>query len=71
MDNKKIKNRTRPERIDQETIRELRDLAKFRYMKNLDKKELKFPEMTKIMRRTNSWRGVVFELKTKPRGDKK
>lgn len=66
----KIRNKTRPERIDQETIKELRDLAKFRYMKQLDKKELKFPEMTRIMRRTDSWRGVVFELKTKRRESK-
>jgi|TARA_Y100000034_G_scaffold134812_1_gene204399 hypothetical protein len=71
MDNRKIKNRTRPERLDQGFRREIKDLAKFRYMKNLDRKELSFPEMSKIMRRTDSWRGVVFELKTKPKKEEK
>jgi hypothetical protein len=27
--------------------------------------------MSKIMRRTDSWRGVVFELKTKPKKEEK
>ena len=66
----KIRNRTKPQRIDQDTIKEMKELAKFRYMKNLDRKELSFPDMFKIVRRTNSWRGVVFELKTKRRESK-
>ncbi len=65
------KNRTFPQRVDPEFIKEMKELAKFRYFKNLEKKEPKFPDMTKLIRRTDSWKNVIFELKTKPRGESK
>jgi len=64
------KNTTSPQRNDPEFIKEMKELAKFRYFKNLDKKEAKFPDMTKLIRRTDAWKNVVWELKTKPRGSR-
>jgi len=58
-------------RTDPEFVREMRELAKFRYMKNLEKKEPSLSEMTRLLRRTNAWKIASLELKTKPRGDNK
>ncbi len=54
-------------KIDSDFKKEIKDLAKMRYFQNLEKKEPSMPEMTRLIRRTNSWKNVVFELKTKPR----
>ena len=67
MANMNKKNRTKPFRSDPEFVREMRELAKFRYFKNLEKKEPTDAEMTRLMMRTESWKKALFELKTKPR----
>ena len=54
-------------RVDLNFFNEMKDLAKFRYMKNLEKKEPSFTEMTRLLRRTDSWKQGLFELKMKPR----
>lgn len=54
-------------RIDPEFIKEMKALAKFRYMKNLEKREPTLTEMTKLLRRTDAWKQAGFELRTKPR----
>ena len=55
-------------RTDPEFIKEMKELAKFRYMKNLENKEPSNSEMTRLLRKTDAWKNVVWELKTKPRG---
>jgi hypothetical protein len=67
MANMNNKNKTRPQRIDPEFIKEMKEMAKFRYMKGLAKEEPKFAEMTRLLRRTEGWKTSVFELKTKPK----
>jgi len=57
-------------RNDPDFVKEMKELAKFRYFKNLENKEPSLAEMTKITRRTNAWKKVVWELKTKTRGEK-
>jgi hypothetical protein len=54
-------------KVDADFMKEMKELAKFRYFKNLEKKEPSFPEMTRLARRTLSWQGVKNELSTKPR----
>ena len=54
-------------RVDPEFEKEMRELAKFRYMKNLERKEPKLSDMTRLLRRTDAWKQGIFELKTKPR----
>jgi len=54
-------------RADVEFIKDMRELAKFRYFKKLEKKEPTFSEMTRLLRRTDGWKQAGFELKTKPR----
>ena len=71
MANMNKKNRTEISRNDPNFLKEMKELAKFRYFKNLEKKEPTAAEMTKLIRRTNAWKQVVFELKTKPRGENK
>lgn len=61
------KRRTEPQRVDTDFLKEMRELAKMRYLKNLEKEEPAFPEMTRLLRRTDGWNQVLFELKTKPR----
>jgi len=58
---------TIPTRIDQEFIREMKELAKMRYFNNLAKKEPSPAEMTKLLRRTQGWQISKEELKTKPK----
>ena len=57
-------------RTDPEFVKEMKELAKFRYMKNLENKEPSNSEMTRLLRKTDAWKNVVWELKTKPRGNK-
>ncbi len=45
----------------------MKELAKFRYLKNLEKKEPSTAEMTRLLRRTDAWKQAQFELKNKPR----
>ena len=54
-------------RVDISFFNEMKDLAKFRYMKNLERKEPSFAEMTRLLRRTDAWKQGLFELKNKPR----
>ena len=56
-------------KIDAELQREMRELAKFRYMKNLSKTEPSLPKMTKLWRRTDGYKQSIFELKTKTEKD--
>ena len=63
------KNRSAVGRNDPEFVKEMKALAKFRYFKNLENKEPTLAEMTKITRRTDAWKNVVWELKTKARGN--
>ena len=55
------------QRIDPEFIREMKELAKMRYFKNLAKKEPSFTEMTTLLRRTKGWYLSKEELKSKPK----
>lgn len=55
------------QKVDTNFATEMRELAKERYMKNLEKREPKLPEMTRLLRKTTSWKNVMLELKTKPR----
>ena len=55
------------EKIDVDFKKEMRDLAKFRYFQNLAKKEPSLPEMTRLLRRSPSWKNVIFDLRTKPK----
>ena len=52
-------------KADKDFIREMKDLAKFRYFKNLSKKEPSLPKMTNLLRRTDGYKQSLFELKTK------
>jgi len=61
------KDRSKPFRSDPKFLREIRELAKFRYLKNLEKKEPTDAEMTRLIMRTESWKNAIFELRTKPR----
>ena len=54
-------------RADVNFIKEMKDLAKLRYFKNLEKREPSFSEMTRLFMRTNAWPQGISELKTKPR----
>ncbi len=62
-----IKRRSEIARADPEFIKEMKELAKFRYLKNLEKKEPSTAEMTRLLRRTDAWKQAQFELKNKPR----
>lgn len=54
-------------RVDPGFIKEMKELAKFRYLKNLEKKEPSTSEMTRLLRRTDGWKQAQLELKNKPR----
>lgn len=62
-----MKKRSVPFRSDCEFVKEMRELAKLRYVKNLELKEPTDSEMTRLLRRTDSWKNLVQELKIKPR----
>ena len=55
------------EKIDVDFKKEMRELAKLRYFKNLERREPSLPEMTRLLRRSPSWQNVVLDLKTKPK----
>lgn len=61
------KRKSEISRVDADFIKEMKELAKFRYMKNLEKKEPSTSEMTRLLRRTDAWKQAQFELKSKPR----
>lgn len=54
-------------RTDRQFIKEMKEMAKFRYIKNLEKKEPTSSEMTRLLMRTEAWKQVQWELKSKPR----
>jgi len=62
-----IKERTRIARVDPDFIKEMKELAKFRYLRNLEKKEPSSAEMTRLLRRTDAWKQAQMELRLKPR----
>ena len=58
------------ERIDMDFSKELREAMNVRLQKGLAKpkmEELSFREATHLVRRTDSWKNVLEELKTKPK----
>jgi len=67
MANMNNKKKTKLLRSDPKFAKEMKELAKFRYLKNLEKKEPTSAEMTRLIMRTDSWKNTLFELKTKPR----
>lgn len=67
MNLKNNKRRTLPLRGDSEFVNELKELAKFRYFKQLEKKEPSSAEMTRLLRRTDAYKKALMELRTKPR----
>ena len=54
-------------KADRDFIKEMKELAKFRYFNNLAKKEPSITEMTRLLRRTTGYQQSKFELKTKPK----
>ncbi len=54
-------------KIDVDFKKEMKELAKFRYFQNLAKKEPSLTEMTRLVRRSPSWKNVIFDLRTKPK----
>lgn len=64
------KKNSRPQRIDPNLERELKEIAKIRLGKGLAKlnpKELSMREMTRLLRNTNGYKISLQELKTKPK----
>ncbi len=61
------KRKSEIQRVDTNFLKDMKSLAKFRYFKNLEKKEPTFPEMTRLLKKTDGWKQSQFELKTKPR----
>jgi len=57
----------KPQRVDGEFLREMKALAKMRYMNNLAKKEPSFAEMTRLLRRTSGYNQSITDLKLKPK----
>lgn len=55
------------QKIDNDFAKIMRDAAKERYVKNLEKKLPTIPTMTRLLMRTQSFKNAMFELKTKPR----
>jgi len=67
MANMSKKRRTVVGRSDVNFVKEMKELAKFRFMKNLEIKLPTVQDMQKLAMRTESWKGVKFELQSKPR----
>lgn len=58
------------QRVDPDWAKEGQEIMRTRVAKglaNFKQKDTGMAEFTRLMRRTNSWRGVVEELKTKPK----
>ena len=62
-----LKNRTVPQRVDPEFLREMKELAKQRFFQGLAKELPSFSEMTRLTRRSPYWPNIIFDLKTKPK----
>ena len=58
-------------KLDKEFARELKELAKLRYFKNLAKKEPSMAEITRLARRRPYWKNVLNDLRTKPKKEDK
>lgn len=54
-------------RVDPQFLKEMKNLAKFRYIQNLEKKEPTTSEITNLAMRTDAWKQMQWELRTKPR----
>ena len=54
-------------RLEPEFVKEMKELAKMRYFRNLAKKEPSIAEMTALLRKTNGWQICKEELKVKPK----
>lgn len=54
-------------KLDADLAKELKELAKQRYIKNLAKREPSMPEITRLLRRTKGWELSKTELKIKPK----
>lgn len=67
MANMNNRKKTNVGRSDSNFINEMRELAKFRFIKNLEKKMPTDAEMTRLLRRTQGYRISIEELKKKPR----
>ena len=61
------KEESKPQRTDPEFVKEMKELAKIRFFKGLEKTLPTFPEMTRLARRTSSWNQVLLDLRNKPR----
>ena len=59
--------KAKPQRVDSEFLKEMKQLAKMRYMNNLAKREPSFAEMTRLLRRTSGYNQSINDLRTKPR----
>jgi len=63
-----MKKNTRPMRTDADFFKDLDEILKTRIKKGFitNRKKMNFPHITKIARRTESYRKMLEELKTKP-----
>ncbi len=63
------KRNTAPQRLDAGFMDDINLVMRERHAKGLitKKQDLSFPAITGLMRRTNSWKGLLHELKTKPK----
>ena len=52
-------------KIDKEFAKDMKELARFRYVNKLSKKLPSMPKMTNLWRRTDGYKQSYFELKTK------
>jgi hypothetical protein len=62
--------RNKPQRLDPMFVTTLRGIMQERVMKGLSKampRELSFAEATKLTMKTDGWKKVVEELRTKPK----
>lgn len=61
---------SRPQRIDKDFEKDMKEIAKIRLTKGLAKfnpRDLSMPEMTKLLRRTQGYQFSLEELKNKPK----
>jgi len=61
---------TRPQRIDPDFEKDLKEIAKIRLLKGLakfDRSEISIREITRLMRRAPSYSNLTKELKTLPK----
>jgi len=60
-----INKKNKPQRVDSDFVKEMKDIAKVRFIKGLSKDLPNMPKMTRLVRRTHFWKNCLFELKTK------